>query len=93
MCEEKRQKRGRDRSTLSSAAAPPRCPAFTRCCSQLLRQRCSAALSVSNAPFKIVPLFLTMRGGLTMRQARAGHSGAEYILNGYSFENTHCFWT
>lgn len=39
-----------------------RCPAFTRCCSQLLHRRCSAALSVSNAPFKIGPLFLTLWG-------------------------------
>ena len=52
-------------------SAAPRCPAFSQCCSQLLHQRCSAALSVSNAPFKIGPLFLTLWGfNDTSKQSR-----------------------
>lgn len=75
-CVKKKERRerergeGRERSGLSSAT--PRCPAFARCCSQLLHHRCSAALSVSNAPFKIGPLFLTLWGfNDALKQSRA----------------------
>lgn len=76
---------GKTRSGLSSAASAV-VPLFTRCCSQLLHQRCSAALSVSNAPFKIGPLFLTLWWFNNASRLKLGSRGAEYILNSCSFK-------